>query len=358
VTVESQEEKFGTGLWRELQRQLRQQWVMLALLALLAVLFFVGVAGLSRAYHAQRESLGERWFSRGLADLNAQHYDGAVMEFRSALIYSRDNYAYQLNLAQALVGAKRTSEASTYLLNLWDRQPEDGVVNLALARIAEQRGQVEQSIRYYHNAIYAAWPGDQEALRRDARLELIQLLLSTSKKQAQPELIALEENLGDDPSQQERVGDLFLRVQDYEHALAAYRVSLKQEGNNSSALAGAGLAAFQLGRYPLAQRYLQAAVAGDPADQRSSDLLATTELVIQMDPFRRKLSVAERDKTVVAAFSASGDRLRKCDAAQRPLLTAAQSSLADSWAQMRPRISELNLKRNPDLVEEAMNLVF
>ena len=63
-------------------------------------------------------------------------------------------------------------------------------------------------------------------------------------------------------SQQERVGDLFLRAQDYEHALGAYRESLKLERDNRAALAGAGFAAFQLGRYPLAQRYLQAAMHG------------------------------------------------------------------------------------------------
>ena len=61
-------------------------------------------------------------------------------------------------------------------------------------------------------------------------MELIEFLLnSNSKAQAQAELIALAENLGEDPSQQERVGDLFLQVQDYEHALAAYRLRLKEE---------------------------------------------------------------------------------------------------------------------------------
>ena len=76
-----------------------------------------------------------------------------------------DDYAYQLNLAEALIGLKRTGEASTYLVNLWDRQPEDGLVNLELARIAVQKGQTEQALRYYHNAIYAAWP---EAIRRQS----------------------------------------------------------------------------------------------------------------------------------------------------------------------------------------------
>ena len=95
---------------------------------------------MSRAYHAQREALGNRWFTRGVADLNARRYDKAVADFRSALLYSRDNYHYQLDLAEALIGLVRTGEAYSYLLNLWEREPENGLVNLELARIAAQRG--------------------------------------------------------------------------------------------------------------------------------------------------------------------------------------------------------------------------
>src|ERR1700680_2345202 len=164
---ESQENTTAASKRMDLGLYLKQQPVMLALLAALGVIFFLAVAGLSRAYHAQRESLGNRWFSRGVADLNARHFDRAVTEFRSALLYSRDNYDYQLSLAEALIGEKRTSEAYSYLVNLWDQQPENGLVNLELARIAAQRGQTEQAQRYYHNAIYAVWPGDQKLKRRD-----------------------------------------------------------------------------------------------------------------------------------------------------------------------------------------------
>jgi tetratricopeptide (TPR) repeat protein len=231
--LESQQNKTAVAKRMDLRLYFKQQPVMLALLAVLGVIFFLAVAGLSRAYHAQRNSLGNRWFSRGVADLSARRFDSAVTEFRAALLYSRDNYAYQLNLAEALIGLKRTTEAYSYLVNLWDRQPEDGVVNLELARIAAQQGQTEKAQRYYHNAIYAVWPGDQEVKRRDTRLELIEFLLSIhAKAQAQSELIALEENLGDEPSQQEHVGDLFLRAQDYEHALASYRLSLRSERHN------------------------------------------------------------------------------------------------------------------------------
>src|SRR5438270_5231763 len=139
---ESPMDKTSVGIWAELRGYLRQQPIMLALVAFLAVFFFLGVTIISRAYHAQRSSLGSRWFSRGLADLRTGRYDAAVMEFRSALLYSRDDYNYQLNLAEALIGLKRTGEASSYLLNLWERKPEDGVVNLELARIAVQKDQI------------------------------------------------------------------------------------------------------------------------------------------------------------------------------------------------------------------------
>ena len=356
----TQEDKTGVVKRLDLRFYVKQQPVMAALLAVFGVIFFLAVSGLSRAYHAQREALGNRWFNRGVTDLQARSYDSAVTEFRSALLYSRDNYDYQLNHAEALIGLRQTNESYSYLVNLWEREPENGLVNLELARIAAQRGRTEQAQRYYHNAIYAVWPGDQEAKRRETRLELIEHLLSIeAKAQAQAELIALEENLSEDPSLQRRVGDLFLRAQDYEHALAAYRVSLKFDRHNAGALAGAGWAALQFGRYPLAERYLQAAVAENPADTQSAERLKTTQLVLRMDPFRRQISAAERAKIAVDAFATAGRRLSSC-ATPKPSATptASQPSLADEWAKMKPRVTEQELRRNPDSMEQAMDLVF
>ena len=332
--------------------------MILALLAAVAVVCFAGVTGLSRLYQAQRESLGNRWFSRGVADLNARRFDRAAVEFRAALVYSRDDYAYQLNLAEALVGLKRTGEAYAYLINLWDRQPEDGLVNLELARIATQQGQTEQALRYYHNAIYATWSeaqtGSAEAQRRDARLELVEFLLRiNANAEAQSELIALAENLTENSAQQAQVGDLFVRAQDYEHALATYRVSLKKDRRNADALAGAGLAAFELGRYDVAQPYLQAAVSANSGDTQSADRLKTVELVLRMDPFREGISAAQRDHAVIEDFAAAGERLKSCSAG-----SASLTDLSDRWAGLQPQIRAAGLRRNPDLVNKSMALVF
>lgn len=340
---------------------LRQRPVILVVFTLMAVIFFLFTSGLARLYRAQRESLGTRWFTRGRAELNARNYAGAVSDFRAALLYSRDNYTYQLNLAEALLGLGRTGQASAYLLNLWDREPEDGLVNLELARIASSTGQLQQAIRYYHDAIYAAWASDEEWKRRDARLELIELLLNhKAPAQAQSELIALEANVGDDPAQQEQIGSLFLRAQDYEHALNAFVIALKSERHNPTALAGAGEAAFQLGRYPLAQRYLQAALAANPNDKQSAQALKTTEMVVEMDPFRRQISTAERNRSVVQVFQIAGQRLTGCalPKSTTPGPASTQPSLSDEWASLKPKITERNLERDPDLVESAMDLVF
>jgi tetratricopeptide (TPR) repeat protein len=358
-----------------------------------------------------------------VADLKARNFDAAVTEFRAALRYSRDDYTYQLNLAEALMGLGHNGEAQAYFINLWEREPEDGLVNLELARIGAQRGETQKALRYYHNAIYATWPGDQpgdqEVERRETRLELIEFLLKIgAKAQAQAELVALSDNLAngslqDEPSQdgssqggssqheaaqdeaaqQERIAQLFLRVQDYEHALAAYRAALRSDRHNPAALAGAGMAAFELGLYPVAQRYLQVAAAAEPGDAQVAATLKIAEQALDMDPFRRSISVAQRDRIVSQAFASAGERIRACSAGQGTTRDEAESSsdrnsstastvatknpatndpitrapttvpgpqpsLAERWEKMKPGISEAGLRRNPDLAEPAMDLVF
>lgn len=338
----------------------RQQPVIFAVLTVLAIAFFLIVTGLSRLYKSQRESLGNRWFARGVAELNMKNYVAAVSDFRGALLYSRDNYSYQLNLAEALIGEGHTGEASAYLLNLWDREPDNGQVNLELARIAAHQGKTKEAIRYYHDAVYAAWPSDQDENRHQARLELIQLLLRTQAyTDAQSELIALSENVGDEPGREASIGELFLQAQDPEHALGAFRITLKTDRHNLAALAGAGNAAFQLQRYQVAERYLQEAVAEDPKDAQSASRLKTTESVLHLDPFQRQISASERSRRVTEAFDVAGQRLEKCPVQGTGVHPGGSiSSLNDEWSTMKPKITPRELRGNPELVDSAMDLVF
>ena len=355
--MDEQEERMASGRIARFRFYLRQRPVLLVAFSVLGVMSFLAVTGLSRAYHAQRETLGSRWFARGVSDLDAKNYHAAVTDFRAALLYSRDSFSYQQNLAEALIGMKRTGEASAYLLNLWEREPENGVVNLELARIASQQpGQTEQALRYYHDAIYAAWPAGEEAKRRDARLELIEILLRDGRRaEAQAELIALSENEGNNPAEQDELGDLFLRAGDYEHALAAFRMSLRAARNNLSAAAGAGQAAFELGQYPLALRYLQIAVTGDPNDAQSADRLKMAQTVLRFDPFRRNISATERNRAVMAAFTVAGERLKACPVPKAP---GSGPSMNDEWTDLQPRITNAGLRANANLAESAMDVVF
>lgn len=337
---------------------LTREPITLALLLGLTVVFFLFVAGLSRIYHGQQDSLAGRWSVRGSADLRAERFNAAVTDFRTALLYSRDNYSYQLNLAEALLGEKRTDEAYAYLINLWSRQPENGIVNLQLARIAAGKGETEKALRYYHNAIYATWPGDREMERRGTRLELIEFLLRIGDRtEAQSELIALAANLGGNPAEEARVGGLFLAAQDDRQGLAEYRLSLREGRRDPVALAGAGRAAFELGQYAVAQRYLAEAVAAAPGDTASAARLKTTDMVLHLDPFRPQIRAAERNRTIVEAFAAAGARIGSCcpsGAACAP----AQQTLAQQWAKLKPQITAGGLRRNPDLGDPAMDLVF
>ncbi|HEV2401823.1 MAG TPA: tetratricopeptide repeat protein [Candidatus Sulfotelmatobacter sp.] len=358
---DGQEERMASESFARYKFYLRQRPVMLAVISVLVILFFLFVALLSRVHYAQRQALGNRWYTRGVADLKAANYEAAVTDFRAALLYSRDDYSYQLNLAEALIGQHRTGQASAYLLNLWEREPENGVVNLELARIANEQNRVQDAVRYYHDAIYAVWPADQESKRTDARLELVELLLRNHEPaQAQAELIALSENAGDDPAGQLRLGNLFLRAADYEHALASFGIELKTHRHDAVALAGSGYAAFQLGRYPLAEHYLQSALALNPNDTQSANLLKTTQMVLRMDPFRPGIGSTDRDQIVLKAFDTAGDRLKVCPLPKPNTAGPAGSLLSpgEEWANLKRHMSEAELRRHPDIADQAMDLVF
>ena len=254
-----------------------------------------------------------------------------------------------------------------------------GWVNLDLARIAVQKGDRQQALRYYHNAIYATWTGNQsgnqEVERRQARMELVAFLLRIGdREQAESELIALAANLENDPAQHEQAGELFFEVGDYEHALAEDGLALKEEPRDATALAGAGRASFELGRYAKAEEYFDQALQVAPGNEHLAGELKDAELTVAMDPFRRQISFAQRSGIVMDAFAAAGERLKACPAAsgwsangtawsagqgaaggQNP---GAGQSLGAEWTKMQPEITEPGLRRNPGLVESAMELVF
>ncbi|HVO80660.1 MAG TPA: tetratricopeptide repeat protein [Terriglobales bacterium] len=342
----------------------RRPAVLIAGLVVLTVLAFLGVSRLVHRFQEQEKAWARHLFESGQAALLAGKPELALEELRAALTYNRDNFQYQLALARALRDTGRTEESETYLISLWERLPQDGAVNLALGRLYARENSLDKAIQYYHNAIYGVWGADADTRRRDAQLELIEFLLrQNAVPQAQAELITLAASTPRNSELQLQVARLYVRAQDYEHALAQFQNVLGLDHGNAAALAGAGEAAFQLGRYRTAERYLQNAVRANPQDAQAKQLLETSNLILQADPFARRVPVAERNRRIWRAFDQAGKRLLGCAETKGidlspPSPSPGLPSLKAEWTAMKLRLAHLNAPREAETPDAAMELVF
>jgi len=340
----------------------REALVSLVLSAL-AIAAFAAVLGLTTRFHSWQASLAERMYGRGEHDLQTGRAAAAIEDFRSALAFDRDNPLYQFRLAQALEAEGRFDEAESYLINLWEHQPQNGMVNVQLARLAAHRQSTNRALRYYHNAIYGIWDSNPDENRRAARFELIEFLLKQkARTQVQSELIAMEAGLPSDPQLHLKVAELFLEIDDYANALAQFRQALQLDRKNVQATAGAGEAAFDLGRYRTAVRYLESAVAGNQKDEVSSKKLKTARLILETNPFQRSVSLAQRKRRVENAYKAASTHLNTC---MQGRSASASPSPAESPVEKLYN-QETTLKRklrgraldDLDFLENVMDFVF
>lgn len=341
---------------------LERETLVLVSILLLAV-FFVITGFTVKRYHAEQAALGGRWYQRGEAALRANRPEEAVDDFHTALIYARDNSVYQLRLAEALVRSNHLAEAGVYLRTLWDRQPGNGTVNLELARLSANSHDVPEAIRYYHNAIFGVWDNDPEAQRRQVRIELCKFLLDEGERNAaESELIALEAELPPEAGLHTQIGLMFMQVEDYRRALQQFQQALKLSPKQTRAWSGAGEAAYQLADYAKARRYFQRAVEINPKNLEAVRKLEISNLVLELDPFQRRLSQNERGRRTIAAFKQALSRLTQCAQSQGVNLQAQQaaSPLASMYSKvkkMQPKVSSRNLRSNPDLINNVMDLV-
>jgi tetratricopeptide (TPR) repeat protein len=341
--------------------------VILLILTLAAAVSFAAVSHLVARFTANQQARGRKLYAQGLAGASAARYDDAIAAFRAALTCDPTNSQYQLSLARALRDSndpRRLDEAESYLIALWQRAPQDAAVNLALARVAAHRGSIEDATRYYHNAMYGVWNSDPDANRSKARIELIQFLLKKgAPDKAESELMALATSLPPDPAAHLQAGQLFAQAQDYAGTLAQYNEVLRLDPENSAALAGAGRAAYRSGNYATAHSYLQAAVTANPQDAESRQLLATTELILRINPFHSHISDAERNRRITAAFSQAEQRLTECAQQKGIDLKAAAtaspiSTLQSRWMKAKPDLARLRSPAETDLPDAIMDVVF
>jgi tetratricopeptide (TPR) repeat protein len=341
---------------------------VLLVLTLAAIAAFGAVSHLVARFNANEQARGRKLYDLGLADLRAGNADAAIEAFRAALTCDHSNSQYQLSLGRALRDTGRLDEAESYLQSLWQRSPDDGTINLALARVAARRGSIEDAVHYYHNAMYGSWKLDPDANRRNARIELIQFLLQrNARAQAQSELVALTAFLPADPGLHLQAAQLLAQAQDYPDSLREYEKVLGLDHGNATAMAGAGEVAYRAGMYRTAQGYLQDAVNTNPQDAGSRDLLASASIALETDPFVRRISDAERNRRIDSAFAAAGKRLAACAQQKGISLTDANAdasnasplvTLQSHWLATKPNLPRLSKAGETDLPDAIMDLVF
>ena len=290
--------------------------VQIGVLMLIAAVAFCATRAVAANSRETTFRDAETWYERGQRLMSAGRLDEAISSLRRASVRNRYERKYALTLAKALERIGDMEAARAALLTLREASPEDAEVNLALARLARQRQDVTEALRFYHNTLYAPWPAEPAGDRREVRFELIDFLLRHNQEgRALAELLAIAADLPDEPAVHVRVGQLFARAGDTRQALTQYERAVRLAPTDKNALAGAGTSAFTLGDYLQARDYLRRA----PADL--DDLARTREivdLVLSSDPLANRIGSTERRRRLSASLEYVDQRVKGCQQAGAP----------------------------------------
>jgi len=341
--------------------------VLLLSAILLAILFAI-TATLARTYHSREEGLASEWLQKGNTDLSGGKPAQAFEDFRNSLFYGPENPDVQLRLAEVLLADGRFSEARSYLLNLWDRAPGSGQVNLDLARASMNMGDLDQAIRYFHGAIFGSWEKEPAIERRKVRLELCEFLLShrmTSDAQAEIAGLAVD-TPAENGALREENGRLFSRAGDPAKALPEFEAALRDDPLQSQWLGAAGQAAFDAGDFLKAETYFSRAEREDPSNEIHSSLLLVRSL-LGNDPYMPGLSDEEQGSRIWRDFKQGLERLRHCTGTEASSTSSGSSSadssgtdlqeLSQDAQELQKRINQVSLGKNPEMRNEAMRMV-
>jgi tetratricopeptide (TPR) repeat protein len=342
-----------------ISRILHNELVLLAALSVGAVGVFIFTRHMAAHEQQLSRKIAAVWFERGVEYMQAGETDKAVASFRSATANVENDPKYMLALANALAVENHTREALRLLLRLRDSDPENPDVNLSLARLAAQQGEVQEAVRYYQSALYGRWPNARLDQRRQVRLELVRFLLAHRQPYlATSELYVLERRTPDSVAAHIELARLFAEANDLPRALEEYVAAIRLDGSNVEALAAAGHLAFQVGNYRGAEQYLRAAQDANPDSQETHQLLVLTRAVLSSDPWLPHLTEGERQKRLEAGLEVSLKRVENClsDTSDSKAIAELQSLKTEairatkSWKAKSPA--------DTDTVKSGVDLIF
>lgn len=306
--------------------------------------------------------IGNIWFRQGQQQLRAGNTPEAIDSFRNATTNDHDNANYTLALAAALAAEDHIEEARQALLRLRASAPESGEINLNLARLAAKENKMPEAVRYYHNALYGAWPPDQMATQRTkVRAELVRFLLAAGdNSEALSELLLLSSDIPDNGPAHDNVGQLFLEAGDSQHAMEQFTRALRLNGKDPDALSGAGRASFNLEDYARARRYLEAAVANG---SRAPDVpmpLETAKLILSHDPLGPRLGTEERVRRLTDGLTFVLDEVQSCVVKKQEdqnSLVVLQPLLSELAEGLESQFEPKALRSDPEGFRTALNLI-
>jgi len=342
-----------------ISRILNSEIVLLAALSVGAVGVFIFTRHMAAHERQLRRKIAAVWFERGMQYMQAGETGKAVASFRSATANVENDPRAMLALANALAVENHTQQALTLLVRLRDSDPENPDVNLSLARLAAQQGEVQEAVRYYQSALYGRWPNHRLDQRRQVRLELVRFLLAHQQQYlATSELYVLENRTPDSVAAHIELAKLFAEANDLLHAFEEYAAASRLDGSNVEALTAAGHLAFQMGNYRLAEPYLRAAQEANPDSQQTQQLLTLTRAVLSSDPRLPHLTQGDRQKRLEAGLEVSLKRVEDClsDTSDRKAIAELQSlkreaiSATKSW--------KTKSSSDTDTVKTGVDLIF
>jgi tetratricopeptide (TPR) repeat protein len=321
-------------IWLTLSRFVHRELIVLGILSAAAAAGFLVTKASASAAHGLRVSDARAWYTRGVTLLAAGRAHEAVEALARARALDRDQRHYHLELSRALRAAGQPDASRQILLGLREVAPDDPQVNVALADLAAEGGHHEDAVRYYQSALYGAWAADQIESRTQLRRRVVEYLLAQGMQtRALSQLLPLEDAIGDDEGARVEIANLFLQAGDPGRALQHYRRVLS-EARSPAAAAGAARAAFALGQFDAARRYLRQAPADDAA---LGEIREMTAAVLAADPMARGLSRAEQARRIANGAANLSRVLAACraDAGDTQVTAALDRHLAalDSLAQ-------------------------
>lgn len=338
----------------EREALIHREVTQLVVLVLIAIAAFFVTRAVAVNNHDLSMRNADEWCRRGQGLVAAGRLDEAVDAFRRATVRNRTDRTYLLSLSRALAQKRAYDSARAILLGIRESAPEDAEINLDLARLSAARQDVTEALRFFHDALYAPWPASQAERRRAVRVELIRFLLAHGQsRRAQSELLAAGADMPDDVLHHVQLAELFSQAGDHRDALEHFQRALRLAPQDDAVLAGAGQAAFGVGNYALARRYLGHTQTDSEAVR---GLREVVDLVVSRDPTASRIGAAERYRRLDANLTYVEQRLAGC-VAQHGNVPSDDQRVLQTEVQAFARPLRRSAMLDQDTIESGIDLI-